>query len=85
MPNIIINVTPNCPYCVRAKALFDKLGVPYTIIDVSTDDALRQDMVKRSGGRTSVPQIFINDTHIGGSDDLYALYTAGNLDKYLTH
>jgi len=85
MPNVIINVTPHCPYCVRAKALFDKLGVSYTTIDVSTDDALRQDMVKRSGGRTSVPQIFINDTHIGGCDDLYALYKTGGLEKYLSY
>lgn len=85
MPKVIINVTPNCPYCVRAKSLFDKLDIPYTIVDVSRDEALRQEMVKRSGGRTSVPQIFIDDTHIGGSDDLHALYKAGGLDKYLSH
>ena len=85
MPQVIIYVTPNCPYCVRAKTLFDKLGIPYTVVDVSTDDTLREEMVKRSGGRTSVPQIFIDDIHIGGSDDLYALYKAGGLDKYLTH
>lgn len=83
MAQVIIYVTPVCPYCVRAKSLFDKLGVPYTIIDVSTDDALRQEMVERAGGRTSVPQIFIDDAHIGGCDDLYALHKAGNLDKYL--
>jgi glutaredoxin 3 len=85
MPEVIINVTPNCPYCVRAKALFDKLGVSYKIVDVSTDTAIRQNMVNRSGGRTSVPQIFIDDTHIGGCDDLYALYNTGNLDQYLNH
>jgi len=83
MPKVVIYVTPNCPYCVRAKALFDKLGVSYTGIDISTDDALRQEVTKRSGGRTSVPQIFIDETHIGGSDDLYALHKAGNLQKYL--
>ena len=83
MPKVIINVTPNCPYCILAKALFDKLGIPYTIIDVSTDDALRQEMVKQSGGRTSVPQIFIDGLHIGGCDDLYALHKTGGLDKYL--
>lgn len=83
MPEIIIYATPICPYCVRAKALFDKLGVPYKAIDVSTNDTIRQEMVERSGGRTSVPQIFIDDTHIGGCDDLYAVYKAGNLDKHL--
>lgn len=83
MSKVVIYVTPNCPYCVRAKALFDKLGVPYTLVDVSTDDALRQEVTKHSGGRTSVPQIFIDNAHIGGSDDLYALYKAGNLEKYL--
>jgi glutaredoxin 3 len=85
MTKVIIYVTPSCPYCVRAKALFDKLGIPYTVIDVSGDDVLRQEMVKQSGGRTSVPQIFIDDIHIGGCDDLYALHKAGGLSKYLTH
>jgi len=82
-PEVIIYVTPICPYCVRAKALFDKLDVPYTEIDVSTSVDLRQEMITRSGGRTSVPQIFINGTHIGGSDELYSVYQAGDLDHYL--
>lgn len=84
MPNVVIYVTPICPYCTRAKALFDKLGVSYETIDVSTDPALRQQMTERSNGRTTVPQIFINGIHIGGSDDLYALYRAGKLDEYLS-
>ena len=83
MAKVIIYVTPICPYCVRAKSLFDQLGVPYTVIDVSKDDALRQEMMERAGGRTSVPQIFIDGAHIGGSDDLYALHKTGNLNKYL--
>ena len=85
MPEAIIYVTPICPYCVRAKALFDKLHVPYKTIDISENVALRQEMVTRSGGRTSVPQIFINNTHIGGCDDLYALYQSGNLNQHLKH
>jgi glutaredoxin 3 len=82
---VIIYVTPICPYCVRAKGLFDKLGVPYTEIDVSENVAIRQEMQDSSGGRTSVPQIFINGTHIGGSDELYSIYQAGDLDHYLNH
>ncbi|MBM3632674.1 MAG: glutaredoxin 3 [Alphaproteobacteria bacterium] len=85
MQDVIIYVTPICPYCVRAKALFDKLGVPYKIIDVSTSDDLRKEMILRSNGRTSVPQIFIGDVHIGGFDDLYALYVAQELNTYLNH
>lgn len=85
MQDVIIYVTPICPYCTRAKALFDKLGVPYKIIDVSTSADLREEMISRSKGRTSVPQIFIGDAHIGGFDDLYALYLAKKLNTYLNH
>ena len=85
MSQAIIYVTPICPYCVRAKALLDKVGIPYQSIDISSDVDLRQEMVKLSGGRTSVPQIFIDGDHIGGCDDLYALHQAGDLKKYLTH
>jgi glutaredoxin 3 len=84
LPEVIIYVTPICPYCVRAKALFDKLEVPYTVIDVSTDTKLREEMVTLAGGRTSVPQIFIGDDHIGGFDDLYALYKSGELDNIIS-
>lgn len=85
MHDVIIYVTPICPYCIRAKALFDKLDVPYKIIDISTNDVLREEMILRSNGRTSVPQIFIGDAHIGGFDDLYALYLAKELNTYLNH
>jgi glutaredoxin 3 len=85
MQDVTIYVTPICPYCVRAEALFDKLGVPYKIIDVSTSGDLREEMILRSNGRTSVPQIFIGDIHIGGFDDLYALYVAKELNTYLNH
>jgi glutaredoxin 3 len=85
VPEVIIYVTPNCAYCVQAKSLLEKLGIPYTKIDISTDEVVRQEMVKRSGGRTSVPQIFIASNHIGGFDNLSALYKAGKLEEYLRH
>lgn len=76
--------TPVCPYCVRAKALIKQKGVSdYQEIDVSGDDALREAMVARAGGRRTVPQIFIGDTHVGGYDDLAALDKAGKLDALL--
>jgi glutaredoxin 3 len=83
MPSIEIYTTRVCPYCVRAKALFKKKGLGFQEIDVSDDDALRDSMIKRAGGRRTVPQIFIGDTHVGGCDDLYALESAGKLDALL--
>ncbi|MBM3467948.1 MAG: glutaredoxin 3 [Alphaproteobacteria bacterium] len=83
MPDVIIYTTPVCPYCLRAKDLFNKLGITYSTIDVSKDAVVRQKMVERSGNRQTVPQIFINDVHIGGYDDLYALYKAGGLNEYI--
>jgi len=72
-----------CPYCARAKSLLDKKGVAYQNIDVMEDSSRRDEMMKRAGGRTSVPQIFINGEHIGGSDELHALDRAGGLDAKL--
>ncbi|MES2252542.1 MAG: glutaredoxin 3 [Pseudomonadota bacterium] len=72
-----------CPYCVRAKNLLTKKGATYTEIDISQDSELRDSMIKRANGRQTVPQIFINDQHIGGCDDLYALEAAGKLDDLL--
>ncbi len=83
MAKIEIYSTQICPYCVRAKELFKRKGVEYTEIQVDHDDALRQAMMVRAGGRRSVPQIFINDQHIGGCDDLYALDQAHKLDPLL--
>ena len=81
MAKVEIYTTMICPYCVRAKRLLDQEQISYHEIDVSASRQLRQEMTQRSGGRTSVPQIFINDMHVGGSDDLAALYHAGNLHK----
>lgn len=80
---IIIYSTKVCPYCVRAKKLLDAKGVTYEEIDVSGNDVLRKTMTEKAGGRTSVPQIFIGDRHVGGFDDLNALNQAGKLDGML--
>ena len=82
MADITIYTTKVCPYCVRAKDLLKRKGQTYKEIDVA-DDKLREEMIAKSGGRRSVPQIFINGKHIGGSDDLYALDHAGKLDALL--
>lgn len=74
-----IYTTPICPYCLAAKRLLTKKGVPFTEIDVSRDPSLREKMTTRAGGRRTVPQIFIGDTHVGGCDDLIALDQRGGL------
>jgi glutaredoxin 3 len=83
MKKVEIYSTKICPYCVRAKTLLDSKGAAYTEIDVTNDDALRDKMVARAGGKRSVPQIFIGDKHVGGCDDLYALNSKGELDALL--
>jgi glutaredoxin 3 len=72
-----------CPYCARAKALLERKGVPFEDIDLLEQPNRRAEMVERAGGRTSVPQIFINGEHVGGCDDLHALDKAGQLDAKL--
>ena len=83
MPRVEIYSTLFCPYCARAKSLLEKKGVAFINIDVIEDTSKRDEMVRRSGGRQTVPQIFIDGEHIGGSDDLYALDRAGKLDVKL--
>lgn len=80
---VVMYVTPVCPYCEKAKLLLRKKGVIPQIIDVTTQPYLREEMMARSGGRMTVPQIFINDHHVGGCDDLYALEKKGNLDTLI--
>ena len=72
-----------CPYCARARALLKQKGVAFSEIDIEEQPARRDEMIRRAGGRTSVPQIFINGEHIGGSDELAALERAGELDPKL--
>lgn len=83
MAQIEIYTTFMCPYCARAKALLEKKGQNYNEIDVSYDAAKREEMAQKAGGRRTVPQIWINGTHVGGSDDLYALEREGKLDALL--
>jgi glutaredoxin 3 len=83
MPAVEIYTTPYCPYCQWAKELLNKKRVKFVEFDVSSDRALRAKMTERANGRTTVPQIFIGATHVGGCDDLYALEDAGKLDPLL--
>jgi glutaredoxin 3 len=79
-PEILMYSTAWCPYCVRAKSLLERKGLAFREIRVDENPAERDVMLARSGGRRTVPQIFIGDRHVGGFDDLYALDKAGGLD-----
>ena len=83
MAVIEIYTTPYCPYCLDAKTLLKKKGAAFSEIDVSRDRDLRLKMIARAQGQTTVPQIFIGATHVGGCDDLYALDDTGKLDALL--
>ncbi len=83
MAKITVYSGPNCPYCQRAKMLLQKKGAAFEDIDIKADPAKRDEMLKKSGGKQTIPQIFINGQHIGGCDDLYALDAAGKLDGLL--
>ncbi len=72
-----------CPFCIRAKGLLDRKGVAYTEYAIDGDSAAREAMAERAGGRRSVPQTFIDGTHVGGCDDLHALERSGQLDALL--
>ena len=80
---IEIYTTLFCPFCIRAKQVLDSKQVIYQETDVTTRLSLRKAMTERSGGRTSVPQIFIDGQHIGGCNDLLALERSGQLDRLL--
>ncbi|MDP5281102.1 glutaredoxin 3 [Sphingomonas sp. DG1-23] len=83
MAKIEIYTKAFCPYCYRAKALLDSKQVEYEEIDITMGGPRRPEMIQRAGGRSTVPQIFIDDRHIGGSDDLAALDRQGGLDPLL--
>ena len=78
-----IYATQSCPYCHAARGLLQKKGVDYEMIDVGRAPERRAEMTQRANGRRSVPQIFIDGTHVGGSDDLHALDRQGKLDALL--
>jgi glutaredoxin 3 len=82
MASVTIYTTSYCPYCVRAKDLLTRKQQTFTEVNAE-DDKAREEMVAKAGGRRTVPQIFIDDKHVGGCDDLYALDKAGKLDAML--
>ncbi|CAN5117724.1 glutaredoxin 3 [soil metagenome] len=84
MARVVVYSGPACPYCTKAKALLDRKNVAYEEFDVKGDYAKLKEMLELSGGRKTIPQIFIDDKHIGGCDDLYALNDAGKLDALLS-
>jgi glutaredoxin 3 len=79
---VVMYATSWCPYCARARRLFENKGVAFTEIDIDTAEGARAEMQRRSG-RTSVPQIFVGEQHLGGFDDVRALDDRGELDPLL--
>jgi glutaredoxin 3 len=80
---ITIYTKPYCPYCIRAVALLERKGVDFTEIEAGFDPEKKREMIERSGGRMTFPQIFIGQRHIGGCDDMMALEREGGLDPLL--
>jgi glutaredoxin 3 len=84
MANVVMYAKTTCPYCHRARALLDEKGVQnLELILIDRDPSRRPEMIERAGGRTTVPQIFIDGQHVGGCDDLMALERTGKLDPLL--
>jgi len=83
MQKIEIYTKGYCPYCSRAKSLLDAKGASYTDYEIDKQPELRSTMIERANGGSTVPQIFIGSTHVGGCDDLFALEAAGKLDALL--
>ncbi len=83
MADVVLYTKPGCPYCFAAMSLLKKKGVDYTEIVASNDPAKKAEMVEKSGGAATFPQIFIGGKHIGGSDDMHALDRKGELDALL--
>jgi glutaredoxin 3 len=83
MADVVIYTRPFCGYCARAISLLNQKGVEFEEIEAGMDPKLRQEMVERSGGRNTFPQIFIGGQHIGGCDEMLALEHAGKLDPML--
>jgi glutaredoxin 3 len=83
--NVEIYTWQTCPYCIRAKMLLKWKGVKFTEYKIDGDETARGKMAERSQGKRSLPQIFVNQQHIGGCDDLYALDGKGQLDPLLMH
>jgi glutaredoxin 3 len=84
MPKITVYTKPFCPYCSRALSLLAAKGAEVTEVEAAFDPALRRQMLEKSNGKATYPQIFIGDRHVGGCDDLMALDRAGQLDPLLS-
>jgi len=84
MSNITIYTKAFCPFCIRAKQLLSSKGQEFDEIDIGYNPDQRPNMIERSGGGTTVPQIFIGERHVGGCDDLFALERRGELDTLLS-
>ncbi|MEH2118371.1 glutaredoxin 3 [Nostoc sp.] len=82
--NVEIYTWRTCPFCIRAKSLLNNKGVEFIEYNIDGDEVARNKMAQRANGRRSLPQIFINDEHIGGCDDIHALDRQGKLDELLT-
>ncbi|MEO0399820.1 MAG: glutaredoxin 3 [Pseudomonadota bacterium] len=83
MQKVIVYTKPLCPFCVRALSLLDRKGADIEEISAGFDREKKQEMIAKSNGKTTFPQIFIGDAHVGGCDDLFALERAGRLDALL--
>jgi glutaredoxin 3 len=83
VPEVEIYTKMTCPYCIRAKRLLDAKRVPFKEHAIDYGSPLREEMIQRAGGRTTVPQLFIDGRHIGGCDDLMELERSGRLDLML--
>jgi glutaredoxin 3 len=84
LADVVIYTKPGCPYCIAALSLLTRKGAGFTEIVASSDPARRSEMIEKSGGRATYPQIFIGGKHVGGSDDVHALDRRGELDALLT-
>jgi len=84
MARVTVYTTAVCPYCVQAKRLLGERSIPYEEIDVGSNEARRDEMIERAGGKRTVPQIFIDGTHVGGYTELRALADAGGLAGLLS-
>jgi glutaredoxin 3 len=80
---VLIYTTPGCSHCRRVKRMLERKGVVYREVDLSVEPHLAEEMVRRSGGRLTVPQVFIGERHVGGADDVAALDAARELDALL--
>ena len=83
MSQVTIFTKPYCPFCIRALDLLEKKGVAFTEVEAAFDPEKRQEMIRRSGGRATFPQIFVGEQHIGGCDEMMALERDGKLDPLL--